>query len=312
MENALMFRQSHWLLLAAIVCIGPANANEQLRNDALEFLGPLPSKWESPDDNPVSPHRIALGQRLFADPRLSATGKESCASCHDPAKFGSNGKATTRGHSWLTEPRNVPTVLNTVFNDAHTQDDELSEKRIRAGIDLDDFPSGVIERLRADTQLAAEFDTAFGAKTPITPLTLAKALEAYFSRLVTPDSPFDKFMKGDNTALSIEQQLGLAAFIDKGCMACHYGPSLGGDEYEAFNTKEGPDAEADDDRRFRVSPLRNVAETAPYFHAGHVDRLDKAVAMMLKTQLDDPGYGGDIRVITTFLKSLSAPVLAGQ
>ena len=103
-------------------------------------------------------------------------------------------------------------------------------------------------------------------------------------------------MQGDNAALTIERQLGLAAFIDKGCMACHYGPGLGGDEYEEFNTStDAGSTAAETKHRVRVTTLRNVAQTGPYFHAGHVDRLDQAVAMMLKTQLDDPGFGGEIK-----------------
>ncbi|MFA9473862.1 MAG: cytochrome-c peroxidase, partial [Filomicrobium sp.] len=111
-----------------------------LRNDALEFLGPSPNEWKSQNGNPLTSERIKLGQRLFEDPRLSATGKDSCTSCHDLKKFSSNGQSVAIGHSWQKEPRNVPTVLNAVFNDADTQGDELSEKRIRAGIGLDDFP----------------------------------------------------------------------------------------------------------------------------------------------------------------------------
>jgi cytochrome c peroxidase len=280
-----------------------------LRNDALEFLGPLPNEWKSQNGNPLTLERIKLGQRLFEDPRLSATGKDSCTSCHDLKKFSSNGQSVAISHSWQKEPRNVPTVLNAVFNDAHTQGDELSEKHIRACIGLDDFPIQLLEQLKADSDLAGEFNATFGSEAQTTPSTIATTREAYLSTLITPNSPFDEFMQGDNAALTIERQLGLAAFIDKGCTACHYGPSLGGDEYEEFNTStDAGSTAAETKHRVRVTPLRNVAQTGPYFHAGHVDRLDQAVAMMLKTQLDDPGFGGEIKVITAFLKSLSDPV----
>ncbi len=102
-----------------------------LRNDASEFLGLLPTEWKSQNGNPLTSERIKLGQRLFEDPRLSATVKDSCTSCHDLKKLSSNGQSVAISHSRQKEPRYVPTVLNAVFNDA--QDDELSEKHIRAG-----------------------------------------------------------------------------------------------------------------------------------------------------------------------------------
>ena len=174
---------------------------------------------------------------------------------------------------------------------------------------LDDFPIQVLERLKTDSGLAGGFNAPFGSKTQITPSTIATALEAYLSTLITQNSPFDEFMQGDNAALTIERQLGLAAFIDKGCMAYQSRPSLGGDAYQEINTSTDAGATAAETKhRVRATPLRNVAQTGPFFRSGHVDRLDHAVAMMLKTQLDDPGFGGEIKVITALLKSLSGPV----
>ena len=312
---------SKFLLLLALVSAAlapaiPASTNEDLRRDALDFFGPpLPERIPLPKDNPVSPAKTELGRRLFNDARLSSDGATACAGCHDVARGGAGAAAAVVGHPWQTAPRNAPSVHNALLNPFVPIDAPKGDRiapvthRIRAGIDLDFFSNAALQRLRGDADLAGSFAGAFPEANPaVTTLTIAMALEAYLSTLVTP-SPFDRFLAGDVEALGPLEKIGLASFIDKGCVACHAGVTFGATSYETF----GPAALAGKPMpAFRSSPLRNVASTAPYFHDGAVRGLEEAVAKMAAAQLGDQFQDGDVKAITAFLESLTGTLPASK
>ncbi|HBP0337699.1 TPA: RNA 3'-terminal phosphate cyclase [Pseudomonas aeruginosa] len=175
--------------------------------------------------------------------------------------------------------------------------------------------------LRIDCEHICATFCAFGqAGKPVSFDNMALAIEAYEATLVTPDSPFDLYLKGDDKALDAQQKKGLKAFMDSGCSACHNGINLGGQAYFPFGLVKKPDASVlpsgdkgrfavtktqSDEYVFRAAPLRNVALTAPYFHSGQVWELKDAVAIMGNAQLGKQLAPDDVENIVAFLHSLS-------
>lgn len=275
------------------------------REMAAQMFGPLPAV------EGVSPEAV-LGRALFFDTRLSASGAQSCASCHDPAQGWTDGQAVALGHDWQSAPRNTATVLNAVLNDTPSWDlldDPIgpSDSGLR-GLGTPE----VLDRLRAAPDLAAGLAAAFpGRADPVSLATLAEAIDAYLETLLTP-APFDAWLAGDDTALSEEALAGLQLFIDHGCAYCHYGLNLGGVGHYPFGLVEVSGAgqavlsdtsEAGLD--FRAAPLRNVALTAPYFHSGKIDDLGVAVQVMAESQLGTPLAPEEVAQIVAFLETLS-------
>ena len=296
-------------------------------------LAALPLAAPAAANNPGSAAKAALGRALFWDPVLSGGRDVSCASCHHPATgyadgldlpIGANGRGlgSTR-HFQLPNAipvgqRNTPTVLNAAFNgltpngsadpatapmfwDSRTQSlesqalmplttlEEMRGHQYAEGPALD----SVVARLRHIPAYAARFAAVFAAPEPITATTIGQALACFQRTLITPDSPFDEYMRGDNAALTSEQVQGLNAFVQSGCGNCHSGPMLS--DYQlhvlgvADNSKNpAPDAGAAGRYAFRTPSLRNVALTAPYMHSGTLRTLDQVMDFY------DPGRGAGI------------------
>jgi len=311
---------------ASCLALGATAQASELRDDALAMFAAVPSTVPAMTDNPITPEKIDLGKALFFDPRMSASGVFSCNSCHNLATGGDDNMPTSIGHGWQKGPRNSPTVLNAVFNEAQFWDgraEDLAEQAkgpVQAGVEMANTPDNVIATLNSMPQYREWFKASFPQEDdPVTFDNFAKAIEAYEATLITP-APFDAFLNGDDAALTDEQKEGLALFMDKGCASCHNGVNLGGNGYYPFGLIEKPGAEvlppddrgrfqvtetADDSYVFRASPLRNIDQTAPYFHSGKVWDLEVAVAIMgtsqLGTELTDP----EVDKIVAFLGSLT-------
>jgi len=287
---------------------------------------PLPSTTPAVANNPITPDKIALGKALFFDPRISASGVFSCNSCHNLATGGDDNLETSIGHGWQKGPRNAPTALNAVFNEAQFWDGRAEDLKaqakgpVQAGVEMANTPVQVVATLKSMPQYVEWFKAAFpGEEDPVTFDNFAKAIEAFEATLITP-APFDAFLNGDDAALSAEQQKGLALFMDKGCATCHAGINVGGEGYFPFGLIEKPGADvlpendkgrfavtntADDSYVFRAAPLRNVALTAPYFHSGKVWDLKQAVAVMGTAQLGEELKDEEVDLIVAFLDSLT-------
>lgn len=311
--------------VAAFAITQPAGADE-LRAKALENFKPLPSTVPALTENTVTPEKVALGKALFFDPRMSASGVFSCNSCHNLATGGDDNLETSIGHGWQKGPRNAPTALNAVFNEAQFWDgraEDLAAQAkgpVQAGVEMANTPDNVIATLNSMPQYVEWFKAAFpGEADPVTFDNFAKAIEAFEATLITP-SPFDAYLNGDDAALSDLQKTGLGLFVDKGCASCHNGVNVGGTGYYPFGLVEKPGADvlpendkgrfavtatADDSYVFRASPLRNIALTAPYFHSGKVWDLEQAVAIMGTAQLGEALNEQDVEAITAFLDSLT-------
>ena len=314
------------LLLATTVAAAPALAQNDLRDRALEMFEPLPSTVPMLNDNPVTPEKTDLGKALFFDPRMSASGVFSCHSCHNLSTGGDDNMSTSIGHGWQRGPRNSPTVLNAVFNEAQFWDGraaDLAEQAkgpVQAGVEMANTPENVIETLNSMPQYVDWFEASFPGETdPVTFDNFARAIEAFQATLITP-SPFDAWLNGNDNALNAQEKAGLEAFMDQGCASCHSGVNLGGNGYYPFGLVEKPGAEilppddrgryqvtetATDEYVFRASPLRNIELTAPYFHSGEVWSLEQAVAVMGLSQLGADLDEEDVQDITAFLKSLT-------
>ncbi|MFA8387358.1 MAG: cytochrome-c peroxidase [Pelagibaca sp.] len=319
-------RHTSALAISLLAIAQGAAASSELRELALDIFSPLPSTTPALNDNQITPEKIDLGKALFFDPRMSASGVFSCNSCHNLATGGDDNMSVSIGHGWQKGPRNSPTVLNSVFNDAQFWDGraaDLAEQAkgpVQAGVEMANTPDNVLATLNSMPQYVEWFQASFPEEAdPVTFDNFAKAIEAYEATLITP-APFDAWLNGDDNAMSEIEVAGLELFIDSGCASCHGGINLGGEGYYPFGLVEKPGADilpvgdkgrfavtetADDEYVFRAAPLRNIAVTAPYFHSGAVWDLETAVAIMAESQLgadlDDP----DIDAITAFLGALT-------
>ena len=298
-----------------------------LMNQAQGLFKPLPDRPPALDGNPTTPAKIALGKMLYFDPRLSASHAISCNTCHIIGMGGVDLQETSLGHRWQHGSRNAPTVYNAVFNIAQFWDGRAKDLEQQAGgpmvnpVEMETTEAHVIEQLGAIPGYRPAFKAAYpSGGDPLTFDNVRKAIAVFEATLITPNAPFDRYLKGDAKALDPGQQAGLALFISNGCAACHAGINIGGAMYAPFGVVERPGAEllppgdkgrfdvtktASDAYAFRAAPLRNVALTAPYFHSGKVWDLRQAVAIMGSSQLGAKLSSGDIDKITLFLESLT-------
>jgi cytochrome c peroxidase len=287
----------------------------------------IPAKSPALKDNPISPAKVELGKKLYFDPRLSASQLISCNTCHNVGLGGADLQETSIGHGWQKGPRNAPTVLNAVFNIAQFWDGRAEDLKaqakgpVQASVEMNNKPEHVVATLTGIPGYAPLFRKAFpGQKNPVTFDNMARAIEAFEATLLTPDAPFDRYLKGDRKALSAKEAKGLALFMDKGCVACHGGVNVGGAGYFPFGVTEAPSAEvrppadtgrfkvtntASDNYVFRSPSLRNVALTPPYFHSGKVWKLKEAVSVMGSAQLGAKLTDDESGTIAAFLTTLT-------
>ncbi|MEJ2184709.1 MAG: cytochrome-c peroxidase [Gemmatimonadota bacterium] len=278
-------------------------------------------------NNAATPERVALGKMLFFEPRLSSSWLISCNTCHNLGLAGVDLQETSVGHGWQRGPRNAPTVLNAVYNVAQFWDgraanlEEQAKGPVQAAVEMNNTPDRVVATLKSIPEYVDRFQAAFpNEDDPVTFDNMARAIEVYEATLLTPDSRFDQYLRGDLAALSAGEKQGLQLFISKGCTACHNGINVGGRAYFPFGVVNRPDAEIlprDDMGRykvthtttdqyvFRVAALRNVALTPPYFHSGKVWDLGEAVRIMGTAQLGSDLTDADVQAITAFLQTLN-------
>lgn len=315
-------------LLGLLCCLAsPAVAQEDLTAKAKQQFRPIPTSPPELPGNPASPAKVELGKMLYFDPRLSASHAISCSSCHNVGLGGTDAEPTSIGHRWQHGGRNAPTVFNAVFNKAQFWDGRAKDLEQQAGgpmvnpVEMASPEAHVAEQLKAIPGYRDLFAKAFPEEQdPVTLANAQKAIAVFEATLITPNAPFDRFLNGEENALSAAQKEGLATFMDKGCSACHNGINLGGGMYAPFGVVEKPGAEflppADkgrltvtktpsDEYVFKVPTLRNIALTAPYFHTGQSWDLRQAVAVMGTSQLGTQLNDDDVDKITTFLDSLT-------
>ena len=294
---------------------------------ARDVFEPIPLTAPALPGNPATADKVALGEKLYFDPRLSATHSISCASCHNIGLGGADDSPTSAGFHGTRGGRNSPTVYNSVFNFAQFWDGRAADLEQQAGgpmvnpVEMASPKEHVAAQLAALPQYRAEFAKAFpGDANPVSLANAQKVIAVFEATLITPNAPFDRFLRGDATALDKEQKAGLTLFMDKGCTACHGGINIGGGMYAQFGAVAAPDAKyrpaadkgrggvtgkAEDDYFFKVPTLRNIALTAPYFHTGSEQNLATAVDVMAKSQLGQTLTAAETGQIVAFLNALT-------
>jgi cytochrome c peroxidase len=289
----------------------------------------LPTEAPAPEDNATTPEKVALGKQLYHDPRLSSTGTVSCSSCHNTMAGGEDNRANSMGVNGQTGGRSAPTVWNAAFNKVQFWDGRAPSLEAQAaGPVTNPIEMGmkswddVVERLKTIDGYVKAFNDVFG-KDSISKENATKAIAAYERTLITPNSPYDKYVGGDKDALTAQQVRGMEKMAELGCVSCHSGPAFNGagmfqrfpvNDNAYFNAqyhfkKDKGLAEVSknpaDEHLFKVPTLRNIALTAPYFHNGSVKTLEDAVKVMAKVQLDKELSKEDTADIVAFLNSLT-------
>lgn len=272
--------------------------------------------------------QVDLGRMLFFDPRLSRDRDVSCNSCHRLDRFGVDHAPLSTGEGGARGRRNAPSVYHaggnfTAFWDGRAPDVEhqATEPMLNpTEMALKDPPT-IVARLAAIPGYVAAFEAAFPARgKPITLEHVGVALGAFERRLVTP-SRWDRFLAGDHAALTADELAGLKLFTDSGCITCHTGELVGGSMFQKAGAMKPWPNQADQGRYevtrsaadrmlFKVPSLRNVTETAPYFHDASAATLDQAVRMMADRQLDTPLDPAEVRLIVAWLGALTGELPA--
>lgn len=299
-------------------------------------MEPLPANPPVPEDNPITAAKVELGKQLFFDPRLSVDGTISCNSCHNVMSGGTDNRAVSVGVSGAKGGRSAPTVWNAAFLTTQFWDgraatlEDQAKGPILAHVEMG-MPSAeeAVNRIKSIPGYVTSFKAVFGEDNPITYDNIAKAIATYERTLITPNSPFDRYMRGEKDAMTEAAVRGMKTVEDVGCTSCHTGPNFAGPA--AMKTGEGffqkfPTYESDYNKKYqftadlgrynvtkneadknvwRVPTWRNVALTAPYFHNGSVATLDEAVRVMAKTQLDQELSEKQVNDIVAFLNSLT-------
>jgi cytochrome c peroxidase len=298
--------------------------------------GALPSVAPAPKDNPQTAAKISLGKQLYFDPRLSSSGAVSCASCHNIMAGGEDNRAFSVGVEGKLGGRSSPTVWNAAFFSVLFWDGRAASLEEQAkGPLTNPLEMGmknhdeVMARVAKIPGYVSQFKAVFGGTSPVTIDNLAKAIASFERTLVSGNSPYDQYVRGNHNALSASAKRGLKAVEETGCLTCHSGPHFSGPSlppglgfYQKFPVFPGSNYDkayelAKDEGRFqatkvetdknmwRVPTWRNVALTAPYFHNGSVKTLEEAVRVMAKTQLNKDLNDTQLKDMVAFLKSLT-------
>jgi cytochrome c peroxidase len=313
-----------YCVLAAVLLAFAASvyAADDLMKRAQTVFKPIPSTPPRLEGNPLSPEKIELGKMLYFDPRLSSSALISCNTCHNIGMGGDDYQETSTGHGWQKGPRNAPTVLNSVFNLAQFWDGrapdlkEQAKGPVQASVEMNNTPEMAVKTLKSMPGYIEAFKHAFPyEKDPVTFENMASAIEAFEATLLTPNCRFDMYLRGNSSALTSTEKIGLRLFMDQGCSACHGGINIGGAGYFAFGVVDQPGegimagdvgrskvtGTKSDEYVFKSPTLRNIVLTPPYFHSGKVWGLREAVAIMGSAQLGTSLTKMDIDKILAFL-----------
>jgi cytochrome c peroxidase len=287
--------------LTSMVALGTMVATAAAASEPIQPIRPVQS---------VNLAQVELGKKLYFDPRLSRSGFISCNSCHNLSMGGTDNLKTSIGHNWQEGPINAPTVLNSSLNVAQFWDGRARDLKEQAGGPIENpkemafSHTLTIHVLQSIPEYAIEFKQVFG----VDEITIDE---------VTPNSRFDRWLLGEQEAITAQELAGYELFKTSGCAACHNGEAVGGtsfqkmgivEPYQTSNPVEGRIAVTgkDADRfTFKVPTLRNVELTYPYFHDGEAETLTEAVDIMGRLQLGRKYTPDENHQIVAFLKTLT-------
>jgi len=305
-----------WVLL--IICIPLYCRGE---GDIIQAGSPdlqvwsLANKPEYPEDNQPTSARIELGKKLFFDTRLSGSGKMSCATCHNPKLGWSDGLPTAIGHENRVLGRATPSIINTAYNSIQMWDGRhrtLEEQVLgpmRSSDEMNTDMTAMFELLKVDKDYQLAFSRAY-PNEEINEVTLAKAIAAFERTVISNDSPFDRWVKGDEDAMTRQQVHGFRLFIDENkgnCVVCHKPPNFTDNGFH--NVGILPMSAEPDDGRYKVKPiksmkgafktpsLRNIELTAPYFHNGSATSLEEVVEHYVEGGVDKSNLSPNMKAL---------------
>lgn len=286
------------LLTAATLMASPLTKKAQEAG-----LSPIPTdkkelmKLIDNPKNPITQAKIDLGKQLYFDPRLSKSGLISCNTCHNLSEGGDDGVSAAIGHKWTANPHhlNSPTVYNAVFFDTQFWDgrsadlEEQAQGPIQATPEMAATPEHVVATVVSMPEYTSAFKKAYGKDVKITFAKVADTIATFERTLVTP-APYDAYLAGDENALTKKQKEGLNTFIDLGCASCHTGVALGQsmnmlNVVDTYKYQNVGDFKGDANGMVKVATLRNITQTAPYFHNGQIWTLKEAIVEMGRIQL---------------------------
>ena len=296
----------------ALACSSAASAAP--RSD--EAIQPIPTSTN------LNVAKVELGKKLFFEPRLSKSGFLSCNSCHNLATGGADNLPSSIGHKWQIGPINSPTVLNSKFNLAQFWDGRAKDLKEQAGGpianpgEMASTHEIAVQVLQSIPEYVHSFNAVYGVKK-ITIDQVTDAIAVFEETLTTPNSRFDKWLRGDDNAITKAELEGYRLFEDKGCTACHNGIGVGGTSYQKFGIVEPYEKdtktlgrynvtkEEEDKYVFKVPLLRDIELTSPYFHDASSWNLSEAVDVMAKYQLGVKITDDENKKIVAFLKTLT-------
>ena len=266
--------------------------------------------------NPITDAKVELGKKLFFDPRLSKSQIISCNFCHNLGEGGDDGVEASIGHKWTANPHhvNAPTVYNAVFFNAQFWDgrakdvEEQAQGPIQAHPEMAATQEHVESVINSIPAYVNEFKKAYGDDVNVSFTKVTDTIGLYERTLVTP-SVYDDFLNGNENAMTQVQKDGLDTFIKVGCTSCHTGVALGGD-MNAFNVtatykhQNVGDFSGDKNGMVKVPTLRNITQTAPYYHNGKIWSLKEAISEMGRIQLGVKLSQKDVDSIEEFMKAL--------
>ncbi len=345
-----MHRLTAALIVAALLGCAPQGqkqdtaapakpAGEILRSGDLEMELPLGLQAAAayiPEDNPLSKAKIDLGRKLYFDARMSNDGTVSCATCHDPDRGFSDGRAVSAGISGQVGGRNSPTIMNRLFSKEQFWDGraaDLEEQAlgpIQNPIEMGNTLPHMLDSLRGIGDYAPQFEVAFG--TPhITEQRVAQAIASYERTVLAGNAPFDRYDAGDKTAMDESAVRGMAIFNDPArgnCVTCHAGFNFTDESYHNIGVgmnKPIPDlgrfgvSKVEEDKgAFKTPTLRNLVQSAPYMHDGSEKTLEDVIAFYDRGGVPNQWLSKEIRPLNltdrdkadlvAFLKALTGEV----
>lgn len=270
----------------------------------------------------VDEGKAELGKKLWFDPRLSKSGFISCNSCHNLSMGGSDNLPTSIGHKWQEGPINSPTVLNSSLNFVQFWDGRAADLKEQAAGPIENPKEMasthdlVVDVIASIPGYVDEFTEVYG-DGDINIDRITDAIAVFEETLITPNSRFDQWLRGDDDAITAEELAGYELFRNSGCVACHYGEGIGGasfqkmgllEEYKTDNLAKGLadyTGKKSDEMFFKVPTLRNVVLTYPYFHDGQVNTLEEATQIMGRLQLGRNFSDDDVKKIVAFYGTLT-------
>ncbi|RZQ55908.1 cytochrome C biogenesis protein CcsA [Pseudidiomarina tainanensis] len=301
------------VIVFSTICLTATHAQAEVRNEPIKVIEPYVSE---------SPEKVELGKQLFFDPRLSMSGIISCNTCHNLSYSGTDNLKTSIGHKWQAGPVNSPTVFNSSLQIAQFWDGralDLKEQAagpIAANVEMAMPHTLAVDVIQSIPGYRSQVEAVYGTNQ-VTLDHITDAIAEFEKTLVTPNAPFDRWLQGDDNAITEQQLAGYQLFKQAGCVACHYGEALGGKSFMKMGLVQPYESDSPSQGRydvtgkeidrfmFKVPTLRNVAITYPYFHDGAANTLEEATQIMGQLQLGRNFTKDELANLVAFMESLT-------